>query len=114
MCGRYYRRSDKQELAEHFAADTEPDLTDLIPNYNIAPTTFQPVIRNRRDEAARELLLMRWGLIPYFAKSLAAFKGFSTFNAKAETVATQPTWRDPSTVGVAASSLPKGSMNGRC
>lgn len=95
MCGRYYRLSDKQRLAEHFAADPAADLTDLVPDYNVAPTTFQPVIRNRRDGAVRELLLMRWGLVPYFAKSLAAFKGFSTFNAKAETVATQPTWREP-------------------
>ena len=95
MCGRYYRLSDKQRLAEHFAADPAPDLTDLVPDYNVAPTTFQPVIRNRRDGAVRELLLMRWGLVPFFAKSLAAFKGFSTFNAKAETVATQPTWREP-------------------
>jgi putative SOS response-associated peptidase YedK len=33
--------------------------------------------------------------VPYFAKSLTAFKGFSTINAKAETVTTQPTWRRP-------------------
>jgi putative SOS response-associated peptidase YedK len=62
MCGRYYRRSDKQRIAECFAANPAPDLIDLLPDYNGAPTTFQPVIRNSRDGAARELLLMRWGL----------------------------------------------------
>ena len=95
MCGRYYRRSDKQRLAEHFAVNPTHGLTDSVPDFNVAPTTFQPVIRNSRDGAARELLLMRWGLVPFFAKSLADFKGFSTFNAKAETLAKQPTWREP-------------------
>jgi putative SOS response-associated peptidase YedK len=42
-----------------------------VPDYNIAPTILQPVIRNSRDGAVRELLLMRWGLVPFFAKSLA-------------------------------------------
>jgi putative SOS response-associated peptidase YedK len=70
-------------------------LTDLVPDYNVAPTTFHPVIRNSRDGAVRDLLLMRWGLVPCFAKRVADFKGFSTFNAKAETVTTQPTWREP-------------------
>ncbi len=95
MCGRYYRRLDKQRLAECFAANPAPDLIDVVPDYNVAPTTFQPVIRNSRDGAVRELLLMRWGLVPFFAKSPADFKGFSTFNAKAETVTTQATWREP-------------------
>ena len=65
------------------------------PNYNVAPTTFQPIVRQERNSDERELVLARWGLVPFFAKSLADFKGFSTFNAKAETVATAPTWRAP-------------------
>ena len=59
MCGRYYRRADKQRIAEYFSAH---------PTYNVAPTTFQPVIRNSRDRAERELLLMRWSLVPFFTK----------------------------------------------
>jgi putative SOS response-associated peptidase YedK len=39
--------------------------------------------------------MMRWGLLPYFAKNPAEFKGFSTINAKAETVQKNPTWRTP-------------------
>jgi len=39
--------------------------------------------------------IMRWGVLPYFAKSPAGFKGFSTINAKAETLQTNPTWRTP-------------------
>jgi putative SOS response-associated peptidase YedK len=66
-----------------------------LPNYNIAPTTFQPIVRQERDSEERELVLARWGLVPFFAQSLADFKGFSTFNARAETLASSPTWREP-------------------
>jgi putative SOS response-associated peptidase YedK len=95
MCGRYYRRSDKQRIAEAFHLGKLPDDFVLPPDYNVAPTTFQPVIRNSRDEGARELVLMRWGMVPYFAKSLDAFKGMSTINAKAETLQSSATWRVP-------------------
>ena len=49
MSGRYGRRSDKQKIAEAF--QVRSDLTGLsMPpdDYNVAPTTFQPVIRERR------------------------------------------------------------------
>ena len=96
MCGRCYRRSDKQELAERVRAGViDPEVPDLLQHYNMAPTTFQPVVRHTRDGGLRELLLMRWGLVPFFAKSLDAFKGFSTFNAKAEDITTKPTWKGP-------------------
>lgn len=95
MCGRYFRRSDKQQIAERFRANILGDFP-LPPDYNVAPTTFQPIIRQSRDDASsRELVLARWGLIPYFAKSPADFKGMSTINARAETVPTSPTFRGP-------------------
>ena len=95
MCGRYYRRSDKQRIAEAFHLGKLPDDFVLPPDYNVAPTTFQPVIRANRETGERELATMRWGLVPYFAKSLAEFKGLGTINAKAETVATNSVWRTP-------------------
>ena len=58
-------------------------------------TRVSSIVRQERDSDERELVLARWGLVPFFARSLADFKGFSTFNAKAETVATSPTWRGP-------------------
>ena len=94
MCGRYFSNSDKQKIAERFQLGHVPDVP-LAPNYNIAPTTFEPVVRIGRDSGERELELMRWGLVPHFAKSLADFKGFSTFNARAETLLTSATWRVP-------------------
>jgi putative SOS response-associated peptidase YedK len=94
MCGRYYSRRDKQEIAERMHvkkvfAEPHP------PNYNIAPSTFQRVIRQERDSHEREMVLMRWGLVPSFAKTLAEWKGMSTINAKAETIQTSATWRVP-------------------
>jgi putative SOS response-associated peptidase YedK len=45
MCGRYYRRSDKQRIAEAFKLGKLPPDFVLPPDYNIAPSPFQPVIR---------------------------------------------------------------------
>jgi putative SOS response-associated peptidase YedK len=93
MCGRYYRRSDKQRIAEAFQISKGHDDIVLPPwDYNVAPTTHQPVIRGDRDTGERELVLMRWGLVPYFAKDLKSFS-FSTINARAESVATSATFR---------------------
>jgi putative SOS response-associated peptidase YedK len=64
-------------------------------DYNIAPSTFQPVIRENREDGSREMVSMRWGLIPFFTKKLSDIKGISTINAKAETIRTSPTWREP-------------------
>jgi putative SOS response-associated peptidase YedK len=94
MCSRYFRRSDKQEIAERFHAGKVFE-DPLTADYNIAPPTFQPVIRLSRDSGEREMALLRWGLVPYFATSLKEFKGMTTFNARAESVATSATWREP-------------------
>ena len=59
MCGRYLRRSDKQRLAEAFHVGNLSDVVFHVePSYNIAPTTFQPVVREHRDSGDRELTLM--------------------------------------------------------
>jgi hypothetical protein len=63
MCGRYARCSDKQKIAELFAVKG-PVIPDLGPSWNIAPQTFQPVVRLRCDAGEREIVMMRWGLIP--------------------------------------------------
>ena len=96
MCGRYYRRSDKQRLAEAFHLGDLPSGL-VLPDwdYNVAPTTFQPVIREGKEDGSRELVLMRWGLVPYFTKQLADVQGISTINARAEVLESSPTWRVP-------------------
>lgn len=96
MCGRYYRRSDKQRIAEAYRLGEIPfDLVLPDWDFNIAPTTFQPVIRSSKETGVRELVLMRWGLVPFFTKNLSEVKGVSTINAKAETLENSPTWRAP-------------------
>ncbi|RZU35700.1 SOS response-associated peptidase [Edaphobacter modestus] len=96
MCGRYCRRSDKQKIAEHFRAKPEPaELPMPDADYNIAPTTYQPIIRQSRGTGEREMILARWGLVPFFTKDLNDVKGLSTINARAETITKAPRWREP-------------------
>ena len=95
MCGRYYRRSDKQKIAEAFHVAQVDDFALPPWDYNVAPTTNQPIIRNSRDTGQRELVLLRWGLIPFFTKSITDVKGLSTINARAETVAKSPATARP-------------------
>ena len=96
MCGRYVRRSDKQKIAAWFKVKN--DTTNLpMPDadYNVAPTTHQPIIRQSKETNEREMVLARWGLVPFFTKELTEIKGLSTINARAETIATSKTWREP-------------------
>jgi putative SOS response-associated peptidase YedK len=85
MCGRYYRRSDKQKIAEAFHVSQVDDFALPPWDYNVAPTSMQPIVRHNRDTGERELVSLRWGLVPFFSKSLADVKGISTINARAET-----------------------------
>jgi len=64
MCGRYYRQSDKQKIAETSNVTKWAPDVHLAPDYNVAPSTFQPIIRARPEDGEREIVLMRWGLIP--------------------------------------------------
>jgi putative SOS response-associated peptidase YedK len=96
MCGRYYRRSDKQRIAEAFRLGILPEDV-VLPGWdpNVSPTTFQPVIRADKETGERELAVMRWGLVPFFTKDLKDIKGASTINARAETLEKSPMWRGP-------------------
>lgn len=91
MCGRYQNRAEKQRIAEAFRVGIPPAF-DILPLYNIAPQTDQPIVRLNRDNSERELALLRWGLVPFFAKD-SKF-GYSAVNARAETVTTSPTFRE--------------------
>ena len=88
MCGRYGRRADKQRIAEWFQTHNTDVLMilTLAPSYNIAPQTFEPVVRLDPETGERELTVMRWGLIPFWAKD--SKMAFNTINAKAETITT--------------------------
>ena len=91
MCGRYRVSRTKQVLEQYF--DTAPWEEDWIPRYNVAPTQPVPVIRRHPNDGSRQMSTMKWGLVPYWAKSASV--GASTINAKSETAATKPAFRDP-------------------
>ena len=95
MCGRYGRRADKQRIAEWMQTHNTDvfDNSYLAPSYNVAPQSLQPVVKLDSETGERELTVMRWGLIPFFAKD--AKIAYSTINARAETVATSPVFREP-------------------
>ena len=89
MCGRYRLSRRKQIVEQHFDATGDED---WIPRYNIAPTQPVPVIRQHPKEPRRDLSLLRWGLIPSWAKDASAAE--RTINARSETAATLPAFRD--------------------
>jgi putative SOS response-associated peptidase YedK len=96
MCRRYYRSPYKPDSAGLFGLswiETAPLISDS--KSDISPTTFQPVIREQTDPASREIVMMRWGMIPRFAKSDALYKACNTMNAKAETLTTRTMWSVP-------------------
>jgi putative SOS response-associated peptidase YedK len=70
---------------------TSPTLLTSGPRYNIAPTQPVAAVRSDPKEGHRELVMLHWGLIPFWAEDPKV--GYSTINARAETVATKPTFR---------------------
>jgi putative SOS response-associated peptidase YedK len=90
MCGRYRLSRRKQVVEDYFDAVSSEE--DWNPRYNIAPTQPIPVIRQHPKEPVRKLSLMRWGLIPSWAKDSSA--AARMINARSETAATKPAFRD--------------------
>jgi putative SOS response-associated peptidase YedK len=91
MCGRYRLSRRKQLVEEYF--ESAPWDDDWNPRYNIAPTQQIPVVRQHPKEPIRQLSLMKWGLIPSWAKSPTG--AASMVNARSETAASKPAFRDP-------------------
>jgi len=90
MCGRFTQNYTWQQVHEFLSVFGAP--RNLRPRYNIAPTTMIDVIR-LNAEGQRELVSMRWGLVPFFwKKTLKELP--ATFNARVETVAEKPMFRE--------------------
>jgi putative SOS response-associated peptidase YedK len=90
MCGRYKLSRRKQMVGEYFSSVSSDD--DWSPRFNIAPTQPVPVIRQNPKEPIRQFSLMRWGLIPSWAKDPSGAAGM--INARSETADTKPAFRD--------------------
>ena len=89
MCGRFTQRYTWAEVHAFLSVIGAP--RNLRPRYNIAPTTEVDVVVDHGQ--GREILSMRWGLVPvWWSKPLKSVP--ATFNARAETVAQKPMFRD--------------------
>ena len=91
MCGRYRLSRRKQIIEEYFGAAPWDD--DWSPRYNIAPAQPVPVIRQHPKEPIKQISSMLWGLIAHWAKDASG--AASKINARSETAATKPAFRDP-------------------
>lgn len=88
MCGRFAFYSSHEAMAELFRA--EP-VGSVEPRWNIAPTQDVAAVREP-EKGRRELVTLRWGLVPYWAKDPSI--GNRLINARAESVAEKPAYRD--------------------
>jgi putative SOS response-associated peptidase YedK len=88
MCGRYTLTSSGEELALLFDIS---DLPMVLPRYNLAPTQEAAVVRVPAPGEPRRLDLLKWGLIPYWAKEASI--GNRMINARSESVAEKPAYR---------------------
>lgn len=99
MCGRYTAKKDPVDIAQEYDADNRIAAEEFEPDYNVAPTKTSPIVRAQRRPAerlesapvGRELVMMRWGLIPPWAKD--AKVGARMINARIESVSTASAFR---------------------
>jgi len=88
MCSRYFLDADGNIIAFAFRV---PEPAGIRKRFNIAPTQEAPVVRATKD-GAREAAMLRWGLVPFWAKELKI--GSQMINARAETVGEKPAFRN--------------------
>jgi putative SOS response-associated peptidase YedK len=88
VCGRFAFYSPSEAAAALFGVSSS---LEVEPRYNIAPTQYLAAIR--QDQAGeRDLVMLRWGLVPFWAKDPSI--GNRMINARAETVAEKPSYRN--------------------
>src|SRR5580704_10155569 len=92
MCGRAKLEGDISQIKIAFRLPPDYPTPNFAPSWNVAPTDNLPIVRYNPKAGHRTLDLMRWGLIPYWAKDIKI--GFSTINAMAETVDSKPVFRE--------------------
>jgi putative SOS response-associated peptidase YedK len=89
VCGRFTLKSPPDDLASAFGLDEVPELET---RYNIAPTQDVAVVRRDPRHEGRTLAMLRWGLIPPWAKNPSV--GNRLINARAESAADRPSFRE--------------------
>jgi putative SOS response-associated peptidase YedK len=91
MCGRARLSSDVSEIKIAFGIPPERPVPNFPPSWNVALTDSLPIVRFNPKEGQRSLDMMRWGLVPYWAKDIKV--GFANINGKAEGIETKPAFR---------------------
>lgn len=91
MCGRYSQARAWSDLVRLYRITAHAAPLNLPARYNIAPTQDVPIVRLEKEGGGRELVTVRWGLVPFWAKDLAV--GYKMINARAETVSEKPAFR---------------------
>jgi putative SOS response-associated peptidase YedK len=92
MCGRARLSSDVSEIKIRFSIPPTRSTPNFAPSWNVAPTDPLPVVGFNPNDQERGLTVMRWGLVPFWAKDIKV--GFSNINAKAEGIETKPAFRE--------------------
>jgi putative SOS response-associated peptidase YedK len=92
MCGRARLSSDVSEIKLVFSIPPHRPTPDFPPSWNVAPTDSLPVVRYDPKAGERSLDMLRWGLVPFWAKDIKV--GFANINAKAEGIDTKPAFRE--------------------
>ena len=87
MCGRFAQRSPARKVAKQFKVEEVPPLAE---RYNVAPA--QAVLAVREASGGREAALLKWGLVPRWAKDPGI--GNKLINARSETVTEKPSFRE--------------------
>jgi putative SOS response-associated peptidase YedK len=88
MCGRVRLSSDVSEIKLVFSIPPHRPIPNFPPSWNVAPTDSLPIVRFNPKDGQRSLDMMRWSLIPYWAKDIKV--GFANINAKAEGIEKKP------------------------
>ena len=92
MCGRFALTSDESGICQHFRVNLS---TPIKPRFNIAPSQKLLVIRLQSETHEHTSSLVRWGLIPSWAKDQSiGTRGTRLTNARSETALTKPSFRD--------------------
>lgn len=89
MCGRFRLGKGREAIKKYFGAETD---VEWEPRYNVAPGQNVATVRQDASTPVRHLSLMRWGLIPFWAKEAAI--GYKMINARSETIAEKPAFRE--------------------
>jgi putative SOS response-associated peptidase YedK len=92
MCGRFTVKATWAEIVALYKLTLDRPPHNLQPRYNVCPT--DPIDVVTELDGKRDLVRMRWGLVPrWWSKPLKELRA-ATFNARAETVETKPFFRD--------------------